>query len=267
MSRKLRFGVLAAAALLGASATAYTTVSAGGHPAPATAGGGGGGTTIEVVTHGQASDPFWSVFKRGVEDAAAQMGATVELLRPGHVRHGGDVAADRRRRGEEPRRPRRLGARLRRAEGLAGSRPRRRHPDHHRQLGLRRVPGDRRDHPRRPGRDDRRRGRRPAPRRRRRDARACASTRRSATPGSTPAAPAPRRSIEAAGGTLEVVQVDLNDAAGAQSTISADAAGRRHHRRRARARPDRCLARRSPRSTRSARPATSSSARSTSART
>lgn len=38
--------------------------------------------SIEVVTHGQASDPFWSVFKRGVDDAAAQFGADVSYAAP-----------------------------------------------------------------------------------------------------------------------------------------------------------------------------------------
>lgn len=38
--------------------------------------------SIEVVTHGQASDPFWSVFKRGLDDAAAQYGANVNYAAP-----------------------------------------------------------------------------------------------------------------------------------------------------------------------------------------
>jgi simple sugar transport system substrate-binding protein len=38
--------------------------------------------TIEVVTHGQASDPFWSVVKRGVDDAAADLGITVNYNAP-----------------------------------------------------------------------------------------------------------------------------------------------------------------------------------------
>ena len=80
MSRRLRYGVLAAVALVGASATAYTTASAGGR-APATA-PSNGDINIEVVTHGQASDPFWSVFKRGVDDAAAQMGVNVNYSAP-----------------------------------------------------------------------------------------------------------------------------------------------------------------------------------------
>lgn len=78
MSRKLRYGVLAAAALVGGSITA-TTATAGGTQAPASA---DGDLTIEVVTHGQASDPFWSVFKRGVDDAATQMGVTVNYSAP-----------------------------------------------------------------------------------------------------------------------------------------------------------------------------------------
>lgn len=79
MSRKMRYGVLAAAAMVAGSITVSTGVSAGGGEAPASA---EGGASIEVVTHGQASDPFWSVFKRGVDDAAAQMGATVNYAAP-----------------------------------------------------------------------------------------------------------------------------------------------------------------------------------------
>jgi len=74
MSRKFRYGVLAAAAVLAGS----TTASAGAN-SPQSA---EGGATIEVVTHGQASDPFWSVFKRGVDDAAAVTGATVTYSAP-----------------------------------------------------------------------------------------------------------------------------------------------------------------------------------------
>jgi simple sugar transport system substrate-binding protein len=57
---------------------------------------GGGGTTgpdggavsqrdfrFEVVTHGQASDPFWSVAANGVNDAAADMGVEVNYNAPG----------------------------------------------------------------------------------------------------------------------------------------------------------------------------------------
>jgi len=37
---------------------------------------------IVVVTHGQASDPFWSVVKNGVDAAASDMGVTVEYQAP-----------------------------------------------------------------------------------------------------------------------------------------------------------------------------------------
>src|SRR5918911_418629 len=36
-----------------------------------------------VVTHGQASDPFWSVVKNGVDAAAKDMGVKVEYQAPG----------------------------------------------------------------------------------------------------------------------------------------------------------------------------------------
>lgn len=37
---------------------------------------------IVIVSHGQASDPFWSVVKNGVEQAGADMGVTVEYQAP-----------------------------------------------------------------------------------------------------------------------------------------------------------------------------------------
>ena len=36
-----------------------------------------------VVSHGQASDPFWSVVKNGVDQAAADLGVNVEYRAPG----------------------------------------------------------------------------------------------------------------------------------------------------------------------------------------
>jgi simple sugar transport system substrate-binding protein len=49
-------------------------------------GGGGssnrGDITIAVVTHGQASDPFWSVVKNGVDQAADDMGVEVRYNAP-----------------------------------------------------------------------------------------------------------------------------------------------------------------------------------------
>lgn len=52
--------------------------------------GGGGGqggagredVNIAVVTHGQASDPFWSVVQNGVNQAAKDMGVKVEYTAP-----------------------------------------------------------------------------------------------------------------------------------------------------------------------------------------
>jgi simple sugar transport system substrate-binding protein len=38
---------------------------------------------IVVVSHGQASDPFWSVVQRGVQQAGADLGVTVEYQAPG----------------------------------------------------------------------------------------------------------------------------------------------------------------------------------------
>jgi simple sugar transport system substrate-binding protein len=38
---------------------------------------------FEVVTHGQSSDPFWSVAANGVDDAAADMGVEVNYNAPG----------------------------------------------------------------------------------------------------------------------------------------------------------------------------------------
>lgn len=45
-------------------------------------GSGGGQVEIEVVTHGQASTPFWAVVKNGVDDAAEAMGADVNYQAP-----------------------------------------------------------------------------------------------------------------------------------------------------------------------------------------
>ena len=37
---------------------------------------------IVVVSHGQASDPFWSVVKNGVDQAAKDLGVNVEYQAP-----------------------------------------------------------------------------------------------------------------------------------------------------------------------------------------
>ena len=72
-------GVLAIFALVAGCTQASPGASAG-------ASGGGGsdrsGMTVEVVTHGQASDPFWSVVKNGVDQAAADLGITVHYNAP-----------------------------------------------------------------------------------------------------------------------------------------------------------------------------------------
>ncbi|MCG8350516.1 MAG: sugar ABC transporter substrate-binding protein [Chloroflexales bacterium] len=44
--------------------------------------GGRSDIRIVVVSHGQASDPFWSVVKNGVDQAASDMGVTVEYQAP-----------------------------------------------------------------------------------------------------------------------------------------------------------------------------------------
>jgi len=43
---------------------------------------GRGDITIEVVVHGQASDPFWSVVANGVEQAGEDLGITVNYRAP-----------------------------------------------------------------------------------------------------------------------------------------------------------------------------------------
>src|SRR5947207_365928 len=73
------FALFAAVALI---ATACTTAAS---PSPAASGGGGANRSnilIEVVTHGQASDPFWSIFKNGVDQAGKDMGVKVEYAAP-----------------------------------------------------------------------------------------------------------------------------------------------------------------------------------------
>lgn len=69
-----------------------TTTVAGDDATETTADGSGddGGDAVTqrsfrlvVVSHGQASDPFWSVAANGVSDAAEDMGVTVEYQSPG----------------------------------------------------------------------------------------------------------------------------------------------------------------------------------------
>ncbi len=67
-----------------------TTTAAGTDDATATTAEAGGDDAVSqrslrivVVSHGQASDPFWSVAANGVSDAADDMGITVEYQSPG----------------------------------------------------------------------------------------------------------------------------------------------------------------------------------------
>jgi simple sugar transport system substrate-binding protein len=78
-STKWAVGLVAMMVLVSAcsSSTSSTAPSAGG--------GGSAdrsGISIEVVTHGQASDPFWSIFKNGVEQGGKDMGVKVNYSAP-----------------------------------------------------------------------------------------------------------------------------------------------------------------------------------------
>src|SRR5207247_2331452 len=80
MIRRKWAGVLLVLALLGAACT-------GGGNEKGSPGQSGGvnqrGFRIVVVTHGQASDPFWSIVANGVEAAAADEAVTAEYRAPG----------------------------------------------------------------------------------------------------------------------------------------------------------------------------------------
>jgi simple sugar transport system substrate-binding protein len=72
--------IASAAIVVGCSNAATSAPSAA-----ASAGSGTGarsGIDIEVVTHGQASDPFWSIFKNGTVQAGKDMGVTVNYSAP-----------------------------------------------------------------------------------------------------------------------------------------------------------------------------------------
>jgi simple sugar transport system substrate-binding protein len=69
---------LAAVAIVASACSSSTATQAPG-------GGGSGdraGISIEVVTHGQASDPFWSIFKNGVDQGGKDMGVSVNYSAP-----------------------------------------------------------------------------------------------------------------------------------------------------------------------------------------
>ena len=82
MHRVKWFAALVAVALVSAACG-----GGGGGNATPTGGGGGGGVSqrgyrIAVVTHGQASDPFWSVVANGVKAAAKDEGVTANHNAP-----------------------------------------------------------------------------------------------------------------------------------------------------------------------------------------
>src|SRR5689334_18122993 len=62
--------------------TAATATPAGSGSTGGQTGGARSSIHISVVTHGQASDPFWSVVKNGVDQAAKDMGVTVTYQAP-----------------------------------------------------------------------------------------------------------------------------------------------------------------------------------------
>jgi simple sugar transport system substrate-binding protein len=81
MKRRIWIGVLLVMTLVMAACTSNESST----PSPSGTSGGGvnqRGFRIAVVTHGQASDPFWSVVANGVQDAAADEGVTAEYNAP-----------------------------------------------------------------------------------------------------------------------------------------------------------------------------------------
>ena len=210
------------------------------------------------VTHGQASDPFWTIVKRGLGDAGRQTGAAVSYRAPDRFsiermrRFIDEAVADR---------PDGLVVSLPDAQALAPSiraAVRGRHPGRDDQLRQRRVQVARRARARRPaGVPGGRRERRADGPRGRASAR-CASTRSPATAGSTSAAAGSPTGCAAPAAASRPLPVPLQDPATAQRRMAsaiADGPGRRHpHARPGRRRAgDRRRARERPRVARHAR--------------
>jgi simple sugar transport system substrate-binding protein len=81
--RRTLVGVALVALVAGACQSAASpAASAGGGGGGGGSAGAGKGLDIEVVTHGQSSDPFWSIFVNGTKQAAADTGATVNYNAP-----------------------------------------------------------------------------------------------------------------------------------------------------------------------------------------
>jgi simple sugar transport system substrate-binding protein len=78
--RKMLVPLAAMALVLAACGNQQASTPAGSDGAGADS--GRGDITIEVVVHGQASDPFWSVVANGVEAAAADLGITANYRAP-----------------------------------------------------------------------------------------------------------------------------------------------------------------------------------------
>ena len=70
---------LATVAIVASACSSSTATTA---PSSGAASGDRASIDIEVVTHGQASDPFWSIFKNGVVQAGKDMGVTVNYSAP-----------------------------------------------------------------------------------------------------------------------------------------------------------------------------------------
>jgi len=80
---RVRAVVAASAAIAMAAALAACSSSASDEGAAEGAGGApAGGLNISVVTHGQASDPYWSVVKNGVAEAQKDTGNNVTYQAP-----------------------------------------------------------------------------------------------------------------------------------------------------------------------------------------
>lgn len=84
----LAFALIIAACAGDDGGEATTTAAGGDGETTTTAGGDGGAVTqrsfrFVVVSHGQASDPFWSVAQNGASAAGEDMGVTVEYQAPG----------------------------------------------------------------------------------------------------------------------------------------------------------------------------------------
>jgi simple sugar transport system substrate-binding protein len=73
---KWAIGLAAIAIVAGACSSSTAT------PAPGGGNSDRAGISIEVVTHGQASDPFWSIFKNGVDQGGKDMGVSVNYSAP-----------------------------------------------------------------------------------------------------------------------------------------------------------------------------------------